>query len=169
MKREDVLRNKHILAVDDEPDVLEHIEEELSMCLIDKARDYQTALEYMQGYTYDLVILDIMGVDGFRLLELAVGKDFPTVMLTAHALSPEALEKSIRLGAASFLPKDKISELRSFLEDVVLDGRKGAWKKLFHRLGGFFGQRFGPDWKTKNKFLQEFEKELEKTKGSQTP
>ena len=169
MKRESVLKNKHILAVDDEPDVLEYIEEELPMCLVDKATDYQTALEYMQGYIYDIVILDIMGVDGFRLLELAVSKDFPTVMFTAHALTPEALENSIKLGATSFLPKDKISALRDFLEDVIVEDRKQVWRKLFHNLGGFFGQKFGPDWKTKNKFLKDFEEAVTRTEGPQTP
>jgi len=168
MKEEEALRSKHILAVDDEPDVLEYLGEELSMCLVDKAADYQTALEYIQGYTYDIVILDIMGVDGFRLLEMAVRKDFPTVMLTGHAMTPEALEKAINLGAASFLPKDKITELRSFLADVVLQGRKGAWRRLFQEFGGFFGRKFGPDWKTKHKFVQEFEKELKIPEGQQS-
>jgi len=159
MQREDALRNKHILAVDDEQDVLEYIGEELSMCLVDKATNYQDALEYIQGYTYDMIILDIMGVDGFQLLEIAVAKGFPTVMLTAHALTLEALERAVTLGASSFLPKDKMSELTGFLEDVVLEGRKGTWKKLFQKLGGFFGHKFGADWKTRSKLLQEFEEE----------
>ena len=160
MKGEEALRNKHILAVDDEPDVLEYVGEELSMCLVDKAADQQTALEYIQSYVYDIVILDIMGVDGFRLLEMAVRKDFPTVMLTAHAITPKAFEKAIKLDAASFLPKDKMSELRSFLADVVLKGKTAAWRRLFRELGGFFGRKFGADWKTKHKFFQEFEEEL---------
>jgi hypothetical protein len=41
-------------------------------------------------------------------------------MLTAHALTPESLKKSIRLGAISFLPKEKMSDLVKYLEDVVL-------------------------------------------------
>jgi CheY-like chemotaxis protein len=168
MKNEEVLRNKHILAVDDEADVLEYVGEELSMCLVDKAADYQTALEYIQSYIYDIVILDIMGVDGFRLLEMSVRKDFPTVMLTGHAMTPEALEKAMKLGAACFLPKDKMTELRRFLADVVLEGRKGAWRRLFHELGGFFGRKFGPDWKTKHRFVQEFEEELKMPEGRQT-
>lgn len=159
MKREDALKNMHILAVDDEPDILQYIKEELPMCRVDKAGDYQTALEYLQGFTYDIVILDIMGVDGFRLLEISAGKGFPTVMLTAHALTLEALERAIQLGAASFLPKDKMSELTGFLADVVLEGRRGAWIKLFQKLGGFFGRKFGPDWKTKISLLQASEEE----------
>ena len=149
--------------VDDEPDVLETVAEELDMCLVHKAGDYDTALQYLLSYTYDIVILDIMGVRGFELLKNAVSRGFPTVMLTAHALSPESLKKSIKLGAVSFLPKEKTSELTSFLEDVVLGRGKPVWQKLFDRLGNYFNRRFGPDWKEKDKFFREFEEELKKS------
>jgi len=168
MKSEEVLRNRHILAVDDEPDILDYVGEELSMCLVDKAADYPTALEYIQSYIYDIVILDIMGVDGFRLLEMAVRNEFPTVMLTAHAMTPEALEKAMKLGAACFLPKDKMTELRPFLADVVTEGRKGAWRGLFQEFGAFFGHKFGADWKTKHRFVQEFEEALKMPEGRPT-
>jgi DNA-binding response OmpR family regulator len=67
------------------------------------------------GYSYDAVVLDIMGVNGFQLLKRSVERGFPTVMLTAHALTPEALKKSITLGAVSFLPKEQIGEIRAHL------------------------------------------------------
>ena len=157
------LGDKVILAVDDEPDVLETVEEVLDMCLLHKATSYETALQYLVSYNYDIVILDIMGVKGFDLLKESVSRGFPTVMLTAHALSPESLKKSIKLGAVSFLPKEKISELRSFLEDVVLGEGRPVWQKLFDKLGDYFTQRFGPDWKEKDRFFKEFEEELKKT------
>ena len=78
--------------MDDEPDVLAVIEEEILEacpdCKLDKASSYEEAVELMISWTYDLVILDIMGVRGFDLLELAVNRKFPVAMLTAHALSP---------------------------------------------------------------------------------
>ena len=160
MTSESPLKDKVVLVVDDEPDVLETVAEELDMCLVHKAGDYDTALQYLLSYTYDIVILDIMGVNGFELLKNAVSRGFPTVMLTAHALSPESLKKSIKLGAVSFLPKEKTSELTSFLEDVVLGRGKPVWQKLFDRLGNYFNKRFGPDWKEKDKFFKEFEEEL---------
>jgi CheY-like chemotaxis protein len=160
MTTESPLKDKVILVVDDEPDVLETVEEELDMCLVHKATDYDTALQYLLSYTYDIVILDIMGVNGFELLKNAVSRGFPTVMLTAHALSPESLKKSINLGAVSFLPKEKISELKSFLEDVVLGGGKPIWQKLFDKLGSYFNKRFGPDWKEKDRFFKNFEEGL---------
>jgi DNA-binding NtrC family response regulator len=160
MTSESPLKDKVVLVVDDEPDVLETVAEELDMCLVHKAGDYDTALQYLLSYTYDIVILDIMGVRGFELLKNAVSRGFPTVMLTAHALSPESLKKSIKLGAVSFLPKEKTSELTSFLEDVVLERGKPVWQKLFDRLGNYFNRRFGPDWKEKDKFFKEFEEEF---------
>lgn len=163
MTSESPLKDKVVLVVDDEPDVLETVAEELDMCLVHKAGDYDTALQYLLSYTYDIVILDIMGVRGFELLKNAVSRGFPTVMLTAHALSPESLKKSIKLGAVSFLPKEKTSELTSFLEDVVLERGKPVWQKLFDRLGKYFNRRFGPDWKEKDKFFKEFEEELKES------
>jgi len=160
MTSDNLLKNKVILVVDDEPDVLDSIEELLSMCRIHKATDHVTALQYLLSYTYDIVILDIMGVDGFSLLRKSVSRGFPTVMLTAHALTPEALKKSIKLGAVSFLPKEKMSEIESYLEDVVLGGGKSAWEKLFDKMGSFFNKRFGPDWKERDAFFKEFENEL---------
>lgn len=163
MNSESPLKGKSILVVDDEPDILETVAEELDMCLVDKAKDYETAIQYITGYTYDIVVLDIMGVNGFDLLQNAVDRGFPTVMLTAHALTPEALKKSIRLGAVSFLPKDKIPELRDFLEDVVLGAGKPVWEKLFDKLGNYFNRHFGPDWREKDKFFKEFEETLKET------
>jgi DNA-binding NtrC family response regulator len=155
-----LLQDKMILIVDDEPDVLDTIAEQLDMCRVHKAKDYNTALQLLASYTFDIVILDIMGVRGFELLKHAVSRGFPTVMLTAHALTPDALKKSIKLGAVSFLPKEKMSELESFLEDVVLGGGKSAWEKLFDKLGSFFNRRFGPDWKQRDAFFKAFENEL---------
>ena len=165
MTKESALKDKVILVVDDETDVLETLEGVLDMCLVHKASDYDTALQYLLSYTYDIVILDIMGVNGFELLKTSVSRNFPTVMLTAHALSPESLKESIKLGAVSFLPKEKIPELNTFLEDVVLGEGKPVWKKLFDKLEQYFSKRFGPDWKEKDRFFKEFETRLKEDLG----
>ena len=160
MDPKNVLKDKIILVVDDELDILQTVDEMLDVFLLHKVGDYNTAIQHLLGYTYDIVILDIMGVNGFELLKTSVFRGFPTVMLTAHALTQEALKKSIKLGAVSFVPKDKMSELRTHLEDVVLGGGKPVWRKLFDRLGSYFDKRFGPGWKKKDKFFKEFELSL---------
>ncbi len=168
MTAESPLKGKMVLVVDDEPDVLETVAEELDMCLVDKAQDYNTAIQYLASYTYDVVILDIMGVNGFDLLQNSVDRGFPTVMLTAHALTPEALKKSIKLGAVTFLPKEKMSELKFFLEDVVLGEGKPVWQKFFEKLGDYFTKHFGPDWVEKDRFFREFKEEMLKQEAVPT-
>ncbi|MBW2610104.1 MAG: response regulator [Deltaproteobacteria bacterium] len=112
------------------------------------------------SYTYDIVILDIMGVNGFELLKTSVSRGFPTVMLTAHAVTPEALKKSIKFGAVFFVAKEQIASLEEFLGDVVLKDGKPLWIKLFDRLEDFYNKRFGPDWKERDRFFKEFEETL---------
>jgi CheY-like chemotaxis protein len=165
MSKEEPLKDKMVLVVDDEPDILETVENVLDMCIVNKAKDYDTGLQYLLSYTYDVVILDIMGVNGFQLLKIAVERGFPAVMLTAHALTQDALKRSIELGAVSFLPKESIPILKDFLEDVVLGARKTLWVKLFDKLGSYFDRRFGPDWKERDKFFKEFEASLQKSEG----
>ena len=164
MDTSSLLKDKVVLVVDDEVDVTDTVEEILDQCLVRKANDYDTGRQHLMSYTFDIVILDIMGVNGFELLKLSVKRGFPTVMLTAYALTPEALEKSIKLGAVSFLPKEKMSELDDFLADVVLKGGQPVWGRLFDKLGGFFNKHFGPDWKERNQFFEEFEKSLNQDK-----
>jgi nucleotide-binding universal stress UspA family protein/CheY-like chemotaxis protein len=137
----DILMGRTILVVDDEPDILDTVEEELDMCIVHKAKTAEAALEHIGKNRYDIVILDIMGVDGFRLLEHTVKNYIPTVMLTAHALSKESLQKAAKLGASSFLPKEKMSELSTFLADVIKNDGKSVWVKLFERLAPYFEEK----------------------------
>jgi DNA-binding response OmpR family regulator len=153
------LKGKHILAVDDEEDILETIEDILDESVIDSARDYKSASKKIRTGTYDLVILDIMGVNGLKLLEESVDRGIPTVMLTAHAVNPETLMESIQKGAISYLPKEKLSELDDLLNAILGAYEQGEppWKLLFEKLGDYFDRRFGPNWKEQNpKFWSEF-------------
>jgi DNA-binding response OmpR family regulator len=156
---ENILMNKRILAVDDEPDVLDTLEElleEINGLTLDKAYNYDGGYHLLRSWSYDLVILDIMGVRGFDLLNAAVSLGFPTIMLTAHALSAENLKKSIKMGARAFLPKEKMAEIAPFLEDVLRLGYQAAWRRSFERLGSIFNAKFGQDWyKNEKVFLKE--------------
>ncbi len=163
-----ILNDLAILVVDDEPDIIETIEDELYMCILHKAGDFDTACEYLGKYTYDIVILDIMGVNGFELLKHSVSKGFHTVMLTAHALTPDALKKSIELGAVYFLPKETLPELRFFLEELVKNKFIPTWKAFFKKFSAYFNKYFGSNWNEKDQFFREFEESLlvsEKAQG----
>jgi DNA-binding NtrC family response regulator len=147
MDASEIIKDKIVLVVDDEEDVLETVEEILDMCFVHKAGDYQTARQYLASYTYDIVILDIMGVNGFELLKTCVERGFPAVMLTAYALTPEALKKSMDQGAVAFLPKEKMIDLKDFLAEVILSAGQPIWKKVLKKLSHYFDQRFGPEWR----------------------
>jgi len=169
--KDSILNGKAILAVDDEPDVLDVLEEEIlaacPKCDFTKATSYEKAIELMASFTYDLVILDIMGVRGFDLLKRAVDRPypFPVVMLTAHALSPETLKRSIEMGARAYLPKDKLGQIIPFLEDVMKYEYGPGWRRLLKQLEGFFSERWGPYWrKPEEKFWKEFDEKTAHSK-----
>jgi len=148
-----ILKGKRILAVDDEPDVLATLEEEIlgacPDCKFDKATSYETAANLLKSHDYEVVILDIMGVRGFDLLQLAVSRKFKVAMLTAHSLSPEALKRAFDMKARAYLPKEKLGEIVPFLEDVLKYEYLPGWKRLMEKLKGFFDTKFETDWEKK--------------------
>jgi DNA-binding NtrC family response regulator len=162
---ESILNGKSILAVDDEPDILAVLEEEIlsacPRCTFDKATTYEKAYELIRTYTYELVILDIMGVRGFDLLGQAVAHHFPVVMLTAHALNPEALKRSIEMGARAYLPKEKLGEIVPFLENVLKYEILTGWSRLLENLKGVFNAHWGENWKkVDEKFWKDFDEKI---------
>ncbi len=160
MSETKILEGKKLLIVDDEPDVVETIKELLDMCSnIDTAADFETGEKLLNQNKYDIAVLDIMGVNGYELLEIANKKGVPALMLTAHALSPDNFTKSISGGAKAYIPKEKMSEIAIFLSDL-LKAQEGIEKphRWFTRLKSFFNVQFGEDW------LKEY-RELEKKYG----
>ena len=159
-KMPDGLTGKKILIVDDERDVLEMLSDLLGQCLLDSAASFETAKQCLSDNLYDAAVLDIMGVNGYELLELCKQKDIPAVMLTAHALSPDHLITSVKKGAYAYIPKDEMVNIESYLADVIPADKVDAAPKEINwwkRLAPVFDKKFGPDWKTKNKeFLKEF-------------
>jgi len=154
----ETLKGKKILIVDDEADVLEALCELLDMCEIDCARNFETAEKLLNENYYDAAILDIMGVKGYDLLEIAKVKDLPALMLTAHAFSPDHLVKSIIKGAFSYIPKVEMVDIATYLDDAIQaklkDDRKSQiW---FRKLKPTFDKKFGPDW------LIQYKKDFEK-------
>ena len=154
----DNLSGKKILIVDDEPDVFETLKELLDMCIVDYAQDFNTAEKYLSEYYYDAAILDIMGVDGYKLLTLARQRKIPALMLTAHALSPDHLVKSIRQGAFSYIPKHEMADIPKYLDDIIQAKQKDQKSRnWFRKLSPFFDKQFGSDWKNQHKeFIKDF-------------
>jgi DNA-binding NtrC family response regulator len=159
MTDENILTGKKILIVDDEPDILDSLEDLLTMCEVTKAGNFEDAKTCMERQTFDMAVLDIMGVSGYELLEVAVRRDLPAVMLTAHALTPDNIVKSYKKGAAYFLPKEKMADIATFLADVFEARAKGenTWDSWMSRLAGYCEKTFGAKWMDPNKdFWEKF-------------
>lgn len=168
---ESVLNGKRILLVDDEPDVLEVLQEEIRLaapgCVIDTAASYRDAATLLASWTYDLAIFDIMGVRGFDLLEMATNRPspIPVVMLTARALTPEALRESIAKGARAYLPKEHLGAIVPFLEDVLTNEYGSVWRRILKQVEGLFNERWGPYWRNPDaEFWKEFEERIDTEK-----
>lgn len=153
MDKTDLLQGKRVLIVDDEPDVLETLAELLSMCDIVKAATFEAAEKAINGDNFDIAVLDIMGVSGYELLDMAKTKKLTVVMLTAHALSVEDTKKSILSGADLYIPKEEMVNIVTLLTDVLEARQKGTstWHRWWDRLGWYYDNRFGPNWRYSDK------------------
>jgi DNA-binding NtrC family response regulator len=147
------LSGKRILVVDDEPDILETLVELLYKCDVTTASSFEEAKGILETKKLDVAILDIMGVDGYRLLDIANQKEVLAIMLTAHSLNPESTAKAYKKGAAFFVPKEKMVDMITFLEDVLEAKEMGAnyWTSWLDRFETYYDKIFGPDWKDSDK------------------
>lgn len=148
------LKGKKILIVDDESDILDILEELLEMCEVARASTFEEAKKLMESQEFDVAVLDIMGVDGYGLLKIAKRKHIIPIMLTAHAFTPGNLVRSIKEGADSYLPKEEISNIVTFLNDVLEAREKGKnpWGPWQERLPtSYFERRWGAAWQDTDK------------------
>ncbi len=170
MSKENILAGKRILIVDDEPDILDILEESLTTSELTRASSFSSAQEMLETKVFDLAILDIMGVDGYALLEIANSKNIPAVMLTAHAFTPDNLLKSMKEGAASYLPKEEITGIAEFLAELFEAKEKGLspwapWENRFPP--SYFSTRFGAAWRSADKeFLDQLREVLKQRSSS---
>lgn len=169
MSDRDLLEGKKILIVDDEPDVLDVLEEMLDMCQVVRASTFEEASRLMESQDFDMAILDIMGVDGYRLLNIAKRRRITAVMLTANALSPDNLVKSIKGGADSYLPKEEMAGITTFLTDILKSQHRGesTWEPWHKSLASsYFAKKWGGAWKERNR---EFWKNFKAGKADKGP
>ena len=164
MAANNLLDGKKILVVDDEADVLDILVELLPMCDVVRATSFDEGKGLLESQDFDIAILDIMGVDGYTLLEIATKRNITAVMLTAHALTPDNLVRSIREGAACYIPKDQITNISDFLNDILKaqKGGENVWKPWYENLpSSYFEKRFGAAWKDADKeFWERFKASL---------
>ena len=157
MTEKNLLQDKRILIVDDEPDVLETLEDLLPEGSTTRAANFTEARDLMESMPFDIAILDIMGVDGYELLKIAAEKKITAVMLTARALGPENVKKSYQEGAAYYIPKEEMFRIDTFLCDILAAQEKGesTWSNWFDRMSAYLERNFQPDWQKDDKIFWE--------------
>lgn len=153
MAKKDLIKGKRILIVDDEPDVLETLEELLPTARLKTADSFDTAKNLMETEHFDIAILDIMGVNGYELLKIAKEKGMTAIMLTAHAFTPEDTVKSHEEGAALYVPKDQMADIVTYLVDVLEAEQEGksTWWRWIDRFAELYDEKFEKDWQYKDK------------------
>ena len=153
MEKKDYLTGKKVLIVDDEHDILETLEDLLSMCETVKASTFDEAETLLETQEFDIAILDIMGVNGYQLLEIAKSKNIITVMLTARALTLDDIKRSYIEGADSYIHKEEMVNIDKFLNDILEAKEKGenTWANWYGRLASFCERKFGKDWQSSDK------------------
>ncbi|MGP1580306.1 MAG: response regulator transcription factor [Wolinella sp.] len=123
----DVLSNKRVLCLEDEPGILSNITENLELFFgeVVGVRDGKEALEYLDSCSYDALVFDIgvPHIDGLELAKRVREKDhkIPIVILSSHT-EQEYLWRAVELKITRYLtkPYDKNAFLKA-LEDVALE------------------------------------------------
>lgn len=133
------LKDKHILAVYNEWDLIETINEELCESNLDLVRDTETALENIFSNQYDIALIDVMMPDGIHLLEACVKKDVPVIVLIAATAPSRLLMKALEKGAVSYLAKKHTDKLPGLIQEILDAGKTGipSWKSISNRIKDF--------------------------------
>jgi CheY-like chemotaxis protein len=114
---------KRVLIVDEDPDILDFLAGETRKiclsCQFEKADTFSQAVDSMFSGKYDLVILDFPGIRGPYLLNLALLREIPVVVLVSfNSFSIEA-NHLFQKGIKGLLPKKNLSEIGPVLENLL--------------------------------------------------
>jgi CheY-like chemotaxis protein len=115
--------NKQILIVDNDPDILNFLKGETRKiglsCQFEKVDTFPQAVDSMFSGRFDLVILDFPGIRGPYLLNLALLREIPIVVLVSfNSFSIEA-DHLFQKGIKGVLPKENLSEIGPVLENLL--------------------------------------------------
>jgi DNA-binding NtrC family response regulator len=148
-----ILKGKRILVVDDEADVIEVARDQLEGSEVVGAQTFSQGKKLIESERFDLVVLDIMGVNGFDLLKICGERQQPAAMLTARSINVESVNQALKYGAVSFLPKDELASLSTMVPEILegLEQGRSHWGKLFQRLGPLFKEKWGIVWEELDK------------------
>lgn len=121
-----------ILLVEDDKDLREVTRRSLEKerYVVEVAPDYRTALQKIEDYDYDCILLDIMLPDGCGLSLLEVLKKMQkreNVIILSAKDSVEDKVKGLELGADDYLPKPfHLVELNARIKSVIRRHQQGG-------------------------------------------
>ena len=147
MRSKRLLTGRVVLLVDRDKDVVDAMAELLEMCIIHKANDCDSAIQYLLGHTYDCVILGMEGSALSDLLETCVLRGFPTVVLVSPPVSPESVKIYTSLEFIYFHPRERIAEIKELLASILTELNKPRWRKLLERVDAEFLSHITPHQK----------------------
>lgn len=112
---------KKILIVENDPSVLQLLDEVLNMYNVIKASSYEEALQNIREAIVDLAIVDykLGDHDGFELIGLLreINPSLPIIMLTAYG-NKDVVIRALREGVKDFIEKPLV--LKYLIEKVDL-------------------------------------------------
>ena len=133
---------KRILVIDDDPDLLEILEEEILAAhpdfKVEKAHRFCQAVEKMTCITYDAVILDMTNGYAFKLLQLAQSRHLRVGLLTTYPILPKHPRLPTQMAARAFLSKERLGDVVPFLHKIMDGKTKDVFllKRLLQKLVG---------------------------------
>lgn len=132
--RDNPLKDKLVLVVDDEPRLVNFVRLNLEVegCRVTQASDGLEALEKVRQELPELVILDVAlpKMDGFEALaEIRKFSEVPVIMLTVRAQEDERV-RGLELGADDYIakpfsPRELVSRAKAVLRRMRLAGHRG--------------------------------------------
>jgi len=153
-----ILNDKRVLVGNNQQAVSTVLEEKILRvapnCYVDKAIDYENAVQLFVTYTYDLVILDSLTFWSPHFLSLTLNRfpPPPVVLLTSPQLDPEVLKGFLKMGARICPSKENFAEIIPFLEGVVRYENFPGWRRLLEDSIGFFRGTIKPGWQKRSRF-----------------
>lgn len=97
-----------ILIVEDEKNISRLIQDTLSLANYETecSFDGEDALQKIQAYTYDLILLDVMlpKLDGFEVMEQIEEKQIPVIFLSAKN-DVQSIVKGLKSGGQDYMTK----------------------------------------------------------------
>jgi DNA-binding NtrC family response regulator len=134
------LKGKTILVVHDEAGVPQFMAAALAPSLVKTVASVDEAQTLIVKQSFDLAILDTVGVSGCALLETCHARKLPAALLTPEVVEVRGINQAVKLGAKFFFPREELQQLPERVAEILgrLEKEKTLWAKLFRCVVCFF-------------------------------